>query len=119
MKYNLKMKGTYIGAVKVEDVIAGKGYVLVSQERYVDVEVDAESVEAGVKKVYDNADNASKITVREPVDGTMKIAKGAKKYATPELIAIVEKNLDHMEVPKDMQLNKHSLEVDVLNAVMD
>lgn len=118
MVYKLRMKGVYVGAFAVKNAAGGEDYVLVEQDRYVVVEAEGETVEEALDKVCEDAKNAIDIKVVEPVDGTLRIARTAEKYASKEQIEMVEKRLDHLETPSHMVLAGKSLEPDIINTVM-
>lgn len=119
MIYNFKMIGVFVGAVEVDDKKAGKGFVLVNQRKFVTASVEADSAEEGLKKLYENSDNAEVITVGEAVDDNLEIAIGAEKFASKEQIELVRSRLDKIEVPSYMELCKHSLSADVINTLMN
>lgn len=119
MECNFKMTGVFVGAVEVDDKKVGKGLVLVTQKKFVTATVEAESAEEGLKKLYENSDNAELITVGEAVDDSLDIALGAEKYATKEQIELVRSRLDKIEVPEYMELCKHSLSADIINTLMN
>lgn len=118
MSYKLRMKGVYVGAFAVKNSTGDSDYVLVEQDRYVLVEAEGKDVEDALDRVCKDARNATRIEVIEPVDGTMRIARTADKYASKEQIEQVANRLDHLEVPSHMVLAGKSLEPDLINTVM-